>query len=297
MRLRAGGEGKSSLALTVDLGNTRAKLCLFDLGIPGAGGSGAVTGEPIRSSVFPWSAREGTIDALGRWIAESRVELEREIGLAVLSSVAGAQRTEDVCSELERAQVASICLAPEAGVANETLTPATVGHDRLFGARAAADWLRARPASLRAPGVLVVDAGTALTVDAVLLTKAGEARFLGGAIAPGPALLGEALARGAANLPDIKPHPGASAFGRDTPGAIQAGVVVGFRGAAARLVEELGQATGLGAAPILVTGGARSFLFEPDPFLLDRELVVDAWLVERGLLAAAHSAQLGVERR
>ncbi len=143
----------------------------------------------------------------------------------------------------------------------------------------------------------MVDAGTALTVDALRLGEDGEARFLGGAIAPGPALLGAALSRGAAQLPDIQPRPGASAFGRDTVGAIQAGVVVGFRGAAARLVAELGQATDLGAAPILVTGGARNFLLEPEPFLLRREIVVDAWLVERGLLAAAYSDRAGAEGR
>ena len=97
--------------------------------------------------------------------------------------------------------------------------------DRLFAARAALE--------LGDEACLVVDAGTALTVDVARPATAGAARgaFLGGAIAPGPTLLAAALARGAAQLPEIDPQPGAAALGLDTRAAIESGIAVGFAGA------------------------------------------------------------------
>ena len=66
---------------------------------------------------------------------------------------------------------------------------------------------------------------------------------------------------------------------------MQAGVVVGFRGAAERLVEEVAAEAGLGSAPVVLTGGAREFLLVPRPFTI-RPLEVVPELVHRGLLAA-----------
>src|SRR6185436_227508 len=113
----------------------------------------------------------------------------------------------------------------------------------------------------------------------------GTRAFLGGAIAPGPRLLAAALASGTARLPLIEPRVGAQALGTVTEDAIQAGVVVGFRGAAERLVEEIAAESGLGTAPVVLTGGARAFLLEPRPFTT-RSLEVVPELVHRGLLAA-----------
>jgi type III pantothenate kinase len=109
--------------------------------------------------------------------------------------------------------------------------------------------------------------------------------FLGGAIAPGPQLCAEALAQGGARLLAVDPRPGARALGRTTPEALEAGVVVGFRGAARELVRAIGDASGLGAAPLVLTGGARGFLLDP-PLFAGRDLVVVEDLVHLGLLDA-----------
>ncbi|MEX1024261.1 MAG: type III pantothenate kinase [Planctomycetota bacterium] len=151
--------------------------------------------------------------------------------------------------------------------------PASVGHDRLFAAAGAL---------LERPAAVVVDVGTALTVDA-----AGDGAFLGGAIAPGAELGARALHDHAALLPAIEPEPTRRALGGDTRSALQAGIVLGLRGAASALVARAAQEAGFDLdVPVVLTGGARALLLEPEPFTT-RPIVVEPDLVHRGLLAAA----------
>ncbi len=176
---------------------------------------------------------------------------------------------------------------PSCGLPLEVRHPETVGADRLFAARGAVELAGS------ADGVIVVvDAGTTLTVDCVR-----DGTFLGGAIAPGPALLSAALASGGAQLFNVAPDPTAPALGRESREALEAGVVVGFRGAAKELVrcqlEDEAVGTGL-LHTVYLTGGARRFLLEPEPFV-DGALVEAADLVHRGLLAALWS-ELGFGR-
>jgi len=243
--------------LTVDLGNSRLKACL-------------------------WRESGASFECAARWDDES-VELERFGGwlerarapLAALASVAALAQTERVLALLE-AHCERAFLGPDCGLEIRCSEPERVGADRLYAAAGAADRC--------GRSCLVVDAGTALTVDAVLVS-AGTRAFLGGAIAPGPRLSAAALAAGTARLPRVEPRAGAPALGTVTEGAIQAGVVVGFRGAAERLVEELAREAGFEVAPVVLTGGAREFLLVPRPFTA-RALEVVPDLVHQGLLAA-----------
>jgi len=116
-----------------------------------------------------------------------------------------------------------------------------LGADRFVNALAA--WqLMKRP-------VVVVDVGTTATVDAV-----ADATFLGGAIAPGPHFLVQALAQGTARLPQVMPAIEAWAIGKTTQQAIQAGVGHGFVGMVRALIEETRSVIGA-TAPIVMTGG------------------------------------------
>ena len=97
--------------------------------------------------------------------------------------------------------------------------PQEVGADRLVGAWAA----RRRHPDVTS--LLVVDFGTALTIDCVR-----DNAYLGGLIFPGPETALAGLARGAAKLPpvnlhidDMEPSPGKS-----TVTSIQHGLVFGF---------------------------------------------------------------------
>ncbi len=112
--------------------------------------------------------------------------------------------------------------------------PGRVGLDRLAAA-VAVNQIRepARPA-------MVIDAGTALTVDLV----GPNGAFLGGAIAPGAALSAKALHDATDQLPLVEklladaPPP---ALGKSTEKAIQAGLFWGVVGTARELTTRLAQ--------------------------------------------------------
>lgn len=243
--------------LTVDLGNSRLKACRWS------------QSDGAYECAARWEDEGAELGGFGEWLARQRAPL------AALASVAARERTEHV-RVLLAARCERLLLAPDSGLENRCREPERVGADRLYAAAGAA--------ALCGRSCVVVDAGTALTVDA-LLVVGGVFAFLGGAIAPGPRLMAAALASGTARLPRIEPRAGARALGTVTEDAIQAGVVLGFRAAAERLVDAIAEEAGLGAAPVVLTGGAREFLLVPRPFTA-RSLEVVPELVHRGLLAA-----------
>lgn len=219
--------------LTFDLGNTALDAVAFDL----------VDGRArVRAVWRGVTELEALLDQLAA--------ADRPAGVS-LCSVRGA-RTEAIVAGIE-ARLGPV-LRPACGLELDLETPATTGQDRLFAARAA---------SALSQAAIVVDAGTAMTVDLVV----GGA-FLGGAIAPGARTLARSLAERGAQLFEIEPRPGVSALGRSTQAALEAGVVVGLRGAARELVKELllvAAARGGGAVDGFVAGGDRALLLEPTP--------------------------------
>lgn len=234
--------------LALDLGNSRLKACLLPTW---SGAPSAVLGE--RSELDAW------LDGFPPPAA------------VVLGSVADAERTDALVERLT-ARGLTPTVDPDCGLVLDLETPETTGRDRLYAARAAVDLLGA---------CLVVDAGTALTVDAV---EPGV--FRGGAIAPGPALLARALSAGGARLPAFEPAPAVRALGRSTADALRAGVGVGLEGAALRLVERVGEEAGLPSdAPVALTGGAAAWVAPALERTL-RPVLLDPWLVLRGLARA-----------
>lgn len=243
--------------LTIDLGNSRLKACRWS------------EGEGSFRLGSSWTGSAEDLQGLARWFRQGAP------GPVAISSVASADTTRRVAERLSE-NGARVFLQPDPGLENRCREPERTGADRLYAAAGAA--------ALLGRSALVVDAGTALTVDA-LLVQSGTRAFLGGAIAPGPTLAAAGLASGTARLPLVEPRPGARALGRVTEEAILAGVVVGFRGAAAELVRELAREAELEDAPVVLTGGAREFLLVPAPFV-SRSIEVVPELVHRGLLAA-----------
>jgi type III pantothenate kinase len=135
--------------------------------------------------------------------------------------------------------------------------PRRVGTDRLLAA-VAVNRLRAanRPA-------IVVDAGTAITVDLVSATGA----FEGGVILPGFRLIAKALAEGTDQLPQVDYDPVGElppAVGKSTAAAIRSGLFWGQVGAVRELVRRI--ADELESPPqLFVAGGdaARLAAFLP----------------------------------
>ena len=152
----------------------------------------------------------------------------------------------------------------------EVDAPESVGVDRLLAALAA---------HRRAEGAcIVVDAGTAVTVDAVSANGA----FQGGAIFPGLAMIARALAEGTALLPKVDLPSEAPLVGKNTREAISAGLVHGVTGAVAALVEGARETVGRETA-VLLTGGDAAFLAPHLPAAM-REVVPN--LVLEGLVIA-----------
>lgn len=112
-------------------------------------------------------------------------------------------------------------------LATSLLRPDRAGSDRLLAAWAAV--------SLYGAPVIVVDLGTATTVDLV----DGDGFFVGGAILPGLALAADALAEGTAKLKRVELELPEEPAGADTSAAIQSGIVIGHIGAVRELVTRM----------------------------------------------------------
>ena len=127
-----------------------------------------------------------------------------------------------------------------------TEAPQDVGADRIVNAVAA----HARHGG----PILIVDLGTATTVDAV--SARGE--YLGGAIAPGVGVAAEALFNSAARLPRVEIRRPPQAIGRGTAAALQSGLVLGsaalIDGLVRRMASELSPPDGAGVQ-VIATGG------------------------------------------
>ncbi len=176
---------------------------------------------------------------------------ERELGPLLAAADAGAA----LCSvRPERSGALSAWLRQQgvqlSVVEGDSPTPFTVavraretlGADRLCNAAAAWD------ANL-APA-LVVDAGTALTLDLV----DGSGVYRGGAILPGPGLALAALAGGAERLPRVEPRWPALPWGLNSEEALQAGALWGGLAAAEGLARRFRRQFGE-TAPVILTGG------------------------------------------
>jgi type III pantothenate kinase len=131
----------------------------------------------------------------------------------------------------------------------KTDSPKETGVDRVLNIAAAYEQM--------GKACVVADAGSALTVDVCDDTGA----FLGGAIAPGAAMMLKSLHEKTAKLPLVTLEvPANAGIGRDTQQAILHGVHTGIRGMVKELVESY--ATELGNWPDLIcTGGDAEKLF------------------------------------
>ena len=216
--------------LTIDIGNSRIKTGLFD------------KRTLVAADARPWKdSWEAHVEAAVHGNHPERIGI---------CSVVPAKRSR-VLALLERISDAPILDVHPALALPFVLayrTPETLGADRL--AAAAAAWHHysdGRP-------TVVIDAGTALTIDALQ-----DETYLGGAIGTGPDLEGRALARGTAALPHITAGNLPPAVGQSTAQAIQSGILYGLIDRVHGSVERL--AATLGRQPVVVaTGGWHALL-------------------------------------
>jgi type III pantothenate kinase len=152
----------------------------------------------------------------------------------------------------------------------------TVGQDRLLCALGAF--------SKSKQACIVIDAGTAITVDFV----DGTGVFQGGAIAPGIAMMFRSLHSGTAALPELAamhPDPARGVFGKDTRHAMQLGVRAAAVGSVHHLIDRYAEVYG-GYPQVVATGGDSRALFESDDLV--EHIVPDLQLI--GLAIACRLA-------
>ncbi|HIE52338.1 MAG TPA: type III pantothenate kinase [Armatimonadetes bacterium] len=191
-----------------------------------------------------------------------------EIEAAIISSVVPPlmDQFKTLCTRYLQLEPLIVGENVDAGMPIRYEHPAEVGADRLVNAVAASD--------LCGTPVIIVDFGTATTVDAV--SARGE--YLGGAIAPGVELGAQALFARTAKLPRVELALPPSAIGRNTVQAMQAGIMYGTVGTVRELVtrfrSELGSRT-----PVVATGGLCRVI-APETGIVDR---IEPELTLRGL--------------
>jgi type III pantothenate kinase len=219
--------------LALDIGNTRLKWALFDRLLPGT--------EPQAHGV----AFLETIDRLGEGEWAGLTSPTRMLGCCVASD-AVRHRVEEQLEVWDVVPRWVVSSAAEGGVVNGYDHPLRLGSDRwvaMIGARSLIQ------ASGRRVPILVVMAGTAVTVDAL----DADGRFLGGLILPGHGLMLKALESGTAGL--RVPTGEVRDFPTNTSDALTSGGNYAIAGAIERMYRHL--SAHAGEEPIcLVAGGA-----------------------------------------
>ncbi len=141
--------------------------------------------------------------------------------------------------------------------------PTEVGADRIVNSVAALE-------QYGAP-VVVVDFGTATTFD--IVNDAGE--YVGGIIAPGIGISAEALFAQASRLYRVDVRKPPELIGRNTAGAMQAGIYYGYIGLVDGILERL-LAEVSGLEQIVATGGQAELIASGSRFIgtVDQQLTL-----------------------
>ncbi len=229
--------------LAVSVGNTRTRLGAF------------VGGQLVETATFENRQESQIAEAMDHAFAPLR---ENDGAPVLMSSVnpSAARLVEASIAKHLRRTVKRVERDLPIPIGRKLDPEAIVGEDRLLNAAAAYDVLK--------QACVIVDAGTAITVDIV----DGQGTFHGGAIAPGAQLQLDALHNRTAQLPEVEFDRPEEPIGHNTCQAMRCGVFYGLRGMVRELVEAY--AGQVGAYPLVVATGGDSPLLFRDYELIDR---------------------------
>lgn len=142
--------------------------------------------------------------------------------------------------------------------------PAQIGADRLANS--------AGVLSRHGVPAIVIDFGTAVTFDVI----SSKPAYCGGVIAPGLGAMSGYLTRQTALLPEIELAEPASAIGKSTVHAMQAGAIFGYRGLVKEIIAKIREEVS-GNPKIIATGGDAELiaLGVPEIEAVDPEITLD----------------------
>ncbi|MBF0615082.1 MAG: type III pantothenate kinase [Magnetococcales bacterium] len=213
-----------------------------------------------------------TADEYGIWMIQlfqwAGIEARKMTG-AIAASVVPTVEAAVLGGVKRYLRVTPMVVGPgfKTGMAIRYDNPREVGADRIVNAVAAYHHLQS--------AAIVVDFGTATTFD--LIGPQGE--YLGGAIAPGLGISMEALFERTAKLPRVDCVRPANVVGRDTVGAMQAGVYWGYVGLVEGLITRMVTESGFAPVRVLATGGLAPLIARDCPLIEE----VDEFLTLTGL--------------
>lgn len=227
--------------LAVSVGNTRTRVGAF------------VDGELRQVSTF----RNDRHDRISDAIEKANQPLQGIDGVQVLMSSVNPDAAEAVVALLKSklgVEVYRVEKDLPIPIGRQLDPEAIIGEDRLLNAAAAFDKI--------GQACVVVDAGTAITVDYV----DGAGTFHGGAIVPGAQLMLDSLHQRAALLPEVEFRKPEELIGHNTAEAMLTGAFFGIRGIVRAVTEAYAVQTGQ-FPMVIATGGDAQVLFRDDEFV------------------------------
>lgn len=235
---------KKQMNLVIDIGNTTAKVAIFDK----------------NSLVEVFRSSNKSLDCLPEVLTKYRIKQ------GILASV--IDLTQQVISQLSNLPFPLIRLSVDTPlpVENHYLTPETLGNDRLAAVIGAYDIYPEKD-------ILVIDAGTAITYDFI----DAKGRYLGGNISPGMTMRFKALHEFTGKLPLINEKGTRHSLGVNTESAIREGVIKGMEFEIKGYIDSLKK--NYPNLLVFLTGGD-GFLFETN---LKNLIFADVFLVLKGL--------------
>ena len=214
--------------LAIDSGNTRTKWAVF-----------ADDGR-IQDAGICLNAEIGAFVIPASWKSCKR---------AIAANVAGESIASSIMALLNEAGIAFVWAKAEAqtlGLKNNYRAPESLGIDRW------AALVAAFKRYLNQPACLVVNAGTALTIDAIY-----QNAFIGGLIAPGFSMMQKALLQ---NTAAVNPHNGqVKTFPLNTADASASGVLSAIVGAIVMQADKL-ESYCQDVPTVVMTGGDAAML-------------------------------------
>ncbi len=231
------------MLLAIDVGNTQTVIGLFDV-LPRQQLTRADSGL-IRHWRISTSS-EKTSDEVAMLLRQ--LSSDYEVTAIAVASVVPALRLAYATAAIEHFGIEPSVLQP----GENTSTPIGIANAKEVGADRIANAIGAQ--ALFEGNKIVVDFGTAITVDAI----DNQSTFLGGATAPGVQISIDALYARASALQPIELNKPNSPIGTNTAESIRSGVLYGFAGLVDGLCERFTQE--FQADRVIATGGLVSLI-------------------------------------
>ena len=231
------------MLLAIDVGNTQTHIGVFD---------GERLVHEWRASTDPRRTADELALLFGEFLALEDLAFQENVtGMAVSSVVPRAtQELRELSTRYFGFSAVVVEAGTRTGIAVQTENPREVGADRIANAVAANDLFPGSP-------VVIVDFGTAITVDAI----SAKGDYLGGSIAPGIDTSATALFSATAQIRRVELKAPPSAIGKTTVTSVQSGIMYGTASLVDGLVERVSAELD-GHVEVVATGGFASTIVE-----------------------------------